>query len=152
MSSLQQLDYLSEHSHRPISFRLCLGHTVGIALRFLELSRTPWTVDVGSPCFLAGPASEEGLRLRSFRIPGGLEATTKLPAKYQAFPGIINGGIISTLFDCHGNWTAAIALMDRACLPRPPLTLTYELLVLSYLCNTSYLKLGEFSFSVAALA
>ena len=36
---------------------------------------------------------------------------------------------MSALFDCHGNWTAAIALMDRACLPRPPLTLTAELLV-----------------------
>ena len=29
----------------------------------------------------------------------------------------------------HGNWTAAVALMDRSCLPRPPLTLTAELLV-----------------------
>ena len=28
-----------------------------------------------------------------------------------------------------GNWTAAIALMDRSFLPRPPLTLTYELLM-----------------------
>ena len=44
-------------------------------------------------------------------------------------PGIINGGIVSSLFDCHGNWTAAIALMDKAKLPRPPLTLTAELLV-----------------------
>ena len=44
-------------------------------------------------------------------------------------PGIINGGVISALFDCHGNWTAAIALMDKAKLPRPPLTLTAELLV-----------------------
>ena len=31
---------------------------------------------------------------------------------------------MSALFDCHGNWSAAVALMDRACLPRPPLTLT----------------------------
>jgi len=28
-----------------------------------------------------------------------------------------------------GNWTAAIALMDQASTTRPPLTLTYELLV-----------------------
>ena len=45
------------------------------------------------------------------------------------FPGIINGGIVSAIFDCHGNWTAAIALMDKACLPKPPLTLTFEMLV-----------------------
>lgn len=36
---------------------------------------------------------------------------------------------MSALFDCHGNWTAAIALMDKAALPKPPLTLTYEILV-----------------------
>ncbi len=43
--------------------------------------------------------------------------------------GIVNGGIISTLIDCHGNWTAAVALMDRSCLPAPPLTLTASILV-----------------------
>ncbi len=43
--------------------------------------------------------------------------------------GIVNGGILSTLLDCHGNWTAAIALMDRSCLPKPPLTLTASMLV-----------------------
>jgi hypothetical protein len=41
----------------------------------------------------------------------------------------MNGGVVSALFDCHGNWTAAIALMDKAALPKPPLTLTYEMLV-----------------------
>lgn len=82
-----------------------------------------------SDCFGCGPAASEGLRLRSFRVPGGLEATLTLDKKYCAFPGIINGGIVSAIFDCHGNWTAAIALMDRACLPKPPLTLTFEMLV-----------------------
>jgi hypothetical protein len=43
--------------------------------------------------------------------------------------GILNGGVLSTLLDCHGNWTAAIALMDRSCLPKPPLTLTASMLV-----------------------
>jgi len=83
-----------------------------------------------SRCFGCGPAAgAAGLGLRSFRADGGLVARTTLPPTYQAFPGIINGGIVSALFDCHGNWTAAVALMDRACLPRPPLTLTAELLV-----------------------
>lgn len=44
--------------------------------------------------------------------------------EHQAFPGIINGGIIGTLMDCHGNWAAAIALMDRDSLPEPPCTVT----------------------------
>ncbi|PSC69292.1 thioesterase superfamily [Micractinium conductrix] len=81
-----------------------------------------------STCWGCGPAAGDGLNLRSYRIPGGLEATVELSAKYSAFPGIINGGVVQALFDCHGNWTAAIALMDKAALPKPPLTLTYEML------------------------
>ena len=37
---------------------------------------------------------------------------------------MINGGIIGTLLDCHGNWTAAIALMDEKNLAEPPCTVT----------------------------
>ncbi|EFN51182.1 hypothetical protein CHLNCDRAFT_59311 [Chlorella variabilis] len=81
-----------------------------------------------STCWGCGPVAKDGLFLRSYRIPGGLEATAQLDPKYCAFPGIINGGVVSALFDCHGNWTAAIALMDKAALPKPPLTLTYEML------------------------
>jgi hypothetical protein len=40
----------------------------------------------------------------------------------------VNGGVISTLLDCHGNWTAAIEIMDRSCLPKPPFTVTYSIL------------------------
>ena len=47
----------------------------------------------------------------------------------QAFPGITSGGIVSALFDCHGSWTAALALMDQGRLSKPPLTLTKEMLV-----------------------
>jgi acyl-CoA thioesterase FadM len=44
--------------------------------------------------------------------------------EHQAFPGMINGGIIGTLLDCHGNWTAAIALMDQSNESEPPCTVT----------------------------
>jgi len=50
----------------------------------------------------AGHSNPDGLQLRSFRVPGGLQATVQLAARYKAFPGIINGGIVSTIFDCHG--------------------------------------------------
>ena len=43
---------------------------------------------------------------------------------HQAFPGMINGGIIGTLLDCHGNWTAAVGLMDKNKLSEPPCTVT----------------------------
>lgn len=44
--------------------------------------------------------------------------------EHQAFPGMINGGIIGALMDCHGNWTAAVALMDAAGDDEPPCTVT----------------------------
>ena len=37
---------------------------------------------------------------------------------------MVNGGIIGSLMDCHGNWAAAIALMDSAGLKEPPCTVT----------------------------
>ena len=40
-----------------------------------------------------------------------MEFETKI--EHQAFPGIVNGGIISTLLVCHGNWAATMALMDQ---------------------------------------
>ena len=43
---------------------------------------------------------------------------------HQAFPGMINGGIIGTLLDCHGNWTAAIAIMESRNETEPPCTVT----------------------------
>ena len=80
-------------------------------------------------CDCTGPSNQNGLQLKSFRIDKGLEAHIQLPKTYQAFPGIMNGGAVGGLFDCHGNWTAAIALMDHSSLPKPPLTLTTEVLV-----------------------
>ena len=81
------------------------------------------------PFLCSGPTSENGLQIQSYRGKNGLVARVSFPKKFQAFPGIINGGIVNTAFDCHGNWTAAIALMDKALLPRPPFTLSSGLQV-----------------------
>ncbi|CAL5219195.1 g984 [Coccomyxa viridis] len=126
----QQWKWLQDRGHvvNPCNSRLHPAFSAGMAVEGEELSvQTAYTPD--SHCFGCGPAADDGLHLKSFRVENGLSATVQLPSKYQAFPGIINGGIVSSLFDCHGNWTAAIALMDKAKLPRPPLTLTAELLV-----------------------
>ena len=77
-----------------------------------------------SICFGCGPANEKGLRIRSFRSGGGLEMEFEPCEEHQAFPGMVNGGIIGTLLDCHGNWTAAIALMDQAGESGAPCTVT----------------------------
>ncbi len=69
-------------------------------------------------CFGCGPANPAGLHLRSIvREDGALVATWRPGPHHEAFPGVLNGGIIGTLLDCHCNWAAAHALM-RA--PRRP--------------------------------
>ena len=73
-----------------------------------------------SICFGCGPANEQGLRISSHRIDNGLTMEFEPSDFHQAFPGMINGGIIGTLLDCHGNWTAAVALMDHNSLEEPP--------------------------------
>lgn len=80
-------------------------------------------------CFGCGPANPNGLHLKSHRGKDGMEGFLSVPDRFQAFPGVISGGIITTALECHGSWSAAIALMDRACLPLPPLTVTATMLV-----------------------
>jgi acyl-coenzyme A thioesterase PaaI-like protein len=77
-----------------------------------------------SICFGCGPANEKGLQIDSYRIENGLKMQFETSEEHQAFPGMINGGIIGTLLDCHGNWTAAIAIMDEQELDEPPCTVT----------------------------
>jgi acyl-coenzyme A thioesterase PaaI-like protein len=79
-----------------------------------------------SRCFGCGPANPEGLRLRS-HVEGEIVVATWMPAdRHQAFPGMLNGGIIGTLLDCHGNWTAAWHLMQRNQLAQPLCTVTAD--------------------------
>ena len=77
-------------------------------------------------CFGCGPANDQGLHIRSF--PQGDEVVAEFqPQAYQeAFPGVLSGGIIGTLLDCHCNWTAAYHLMNRAGAAHPPCTVTAE--------------------------
>lgn len=77
-------------------------------------------------CFGCGPANEKGLRIRSF--PRGEEVVCEWqPETYhEAFPGMLNGGIIGTLLDCHSNWMATWHLMKRQGLEYPPCTVTAD--------------------------
>ena len=77
-------------------------------------------------CFGCGPANERGLHIRSF--PSGDEVVADFqPEKYQeAFEGMLSGGIIGTLLDCHCNWTATYFLMRRVGADHPPCTVTAD--------------------------
>tara|TARA_X000001036_G_scaffold44517_1_gene35584 strand:+ start:1035 stop:1613 length:579 start_codon:yes stop_codon:yes gene_type:complete len=79
-----------------------------------------------SICFGCGPSNKEGLQLKSYRYSGGLVAEFESEEKHQAFQGVINGGIIGSLIDCHGNWTAAVAIMDRNGWEKPQCTVTAQ--------------------------
>ena len=79
-----------------------------------------------SICFGCGPANENGLKIKSYRINNGLEMEFEPEEKHQAFPGVVNGGIIGSLIDCHGNWTAAIAIMEKNELESPLCTVTAQ--------------------------
>ncbi len=84
------------------------------------------TYSPGGVCFGCGPANDLGLRIESF--PEGDEVVARFqPQKHhEAFAGVLNGGIIGALLDCHSNWAAAWALMRRAAADRPPCTVTAE--------------------------
>lgn len=66
-----------------------------------------------SICFGCGPANEKGLHINSFPDGDEVVATWHAEAHHQAFPGMLNGGIIGALLDCHSNWAAAYFLMTR---------------------------------------
>ncbi len=77
-------------------------------------------------CFGCGPANDRGLLLRSFVSGEHLVATWSPQPYHQAFEGILNGGIIGSLLDCHCNWAAACHFMQRNEAAQPPCTVTAE--------------------------
>ena len=77
-------------------------------------------------CFGCGPANDSGLHIRSFTDGDACVCDwTPLP-HHQAFPGVLSGGIIGVLMDCHSNWTAAFHLMQQAGLDHPQTTVTAD--------------------------
>ena len=66
-----------------------------------------------SRCFGCGPANDEGLRIRSVESGDELVADWTPQPHHLAFEGIVNGGIIGSLLDCHSNWTAARFFMKQ---------------------------------------
>jgi uncharacterized protein (TIGR00369 family) len=80
----------------------------------------------GNACFGCGPANPRGLHVRSFVDGDEVVARWTADTHHEAFPGVLSGGIIGTLLDCHCNWTAAHHLMQRAALSHPPCTVTAD--------------------------
>ena len=79
-----------------------------------------------STCFGCGPANPHGLRVKSREEAGAFVADWTPAPHHEAFPGILNGGIIGALLDCHSNWAAACHLMRQSGAAQPPCTVTAE--------------------------
>jgi acyl-coenzyme A thioesterase PaaI-like protein len=101
-----------------------------MALRAIQEARMERSLqDTHSPegiCFGCGPRNDKGLHVQSF-VRGDEVVCDWTPSEHhQAFPGIVNGGIVGALLDCHLNWTAAHHLMRAKGLDRSPCTVTAD--------------------------
>ena len=77
-------------------------------------------------CFGCGPKNDKGLRIKSIVRGDEVVADWTPEPHHEAFTGMLNGGIIGALLDCHSNWTAAWHLMNRTHANEVPSTVTAE--------------------------
>ena len=80
-------------------------------------------------CFGCGPSNPRGLRIKSRVVGDEVVADWTPVPDVEAFPGILNGGIVATLLDCHSAWTAANHLMVASAAVEPPIVVTADLAV-----------------------
>jgi acyl-coenzyme A thioesterase PaaI-like protein len=82
-------------------------------------------------CFGCGPANTLGLRIKSHARTDDAGARIVVAdfvpeAHHLAFDGIVNGGILGAILDCHSNWAACHRLMVDRALDAPPCTVTAD--------------------------
>ena len=77
-------------------------------------------------CFGCGCANKKGLQIKSFVNNDDIIANWNSDSHHEAFPGVLNGGIIGSLLDCHSNWAAAYYIMKEQNLDLTPCTVTAE--------------------------
>lgn len=77
-------------------------------------------------CFGCGPANEKGLQIKSYISADEETVVAQFEPQphHAAFEGIVNGGIIGVVLDCHLNWTAAWHLMQKNAASKPPCSVT----------------------------
>ena len=82
-----------------------------------------------SICFGCGPCNEQGLQIKSV-VDGELVVASWKPCPHHhAFPGVLNGGIIGAILDCHSNWAACWALREGDQPKSLPCTVTADFAV-----------------------
>jgi len=77
------------------------------------------------PCFGCGPVNPKGLQLRSYEIDGLVTAAFKPWPEHDNGLGYLNGGIISTVLDCHSAAAVMAEAERRGWSPLPGAALSY---------------------------
>jgi len=87
----------------------------------------PWLVESRFRCFGCSPRNPIGLALNLRQLPdGAISAETTFTENYASYPGIVHGGIVSTLVDevmgntlalRHGMLAFSVSLRMRMLLP-----------------------------------
>lgn len=77
-------------------------------------------------CFGCGASNPKGLQIKSHWEGDELVMQFTPKEEHQAFTGVINGGILGTLLDCHSNWCAATSLYYKHPDQKFPLTVTAD--------------------------
>lgn len=68
-------------------------------------------VEPDGVCFGCGQSNPKGLHLKSYPDEDGIHyVATVLPEEYYCgWPGLVYGGFLAMVVDCHSNWTAMCA-------------------------------------------
>jgi len=65
-------------------------------------------------CYGCGARNAQGLQLKSYREGDRVVARFEAAPQQQGVPGVVYGGLIASLIDCHGIATAAAYFQDRS--------------------------------------
>jgi acyl-coenzyme A thioesterase PaaI-like protein len=78
-------------------------------------------LDHENPCFGCGPANPKGLQLKSYprEDANGLVAEYQGEKHLAGSAGVLGGGPLATLADCHGIWTATHHAIEQGKDPVP---------------------------------
>jgi acyl-coenzyme A thioesterase PaaI-like protein len=76
-------------------------------------------------CFGCGPSNPKGLRLKSYPADGFVTATFTPWPEHDNGVGFLNGGIITTVLDCHSAAAVTEEAYARGWPPAPGASLSY---------------------------
>ena len=78
-------------------------------------------------CYGCGAMNEQGLQIKSRRDGERVIARFEARPEQHGVPGVVYGGLIASLIDCHGIATGAALFQDRDGLDHPPRCVTASL-------------------------